>query len=181
MSFQYLREILAIEIPYAWTAAGLLTVVAALALGPWLAAFGYGLLWYAGVLVYYVVIAGTSTGNWARYYHVVSIPPIALLFGASAAVVWLRAGALGPVARRLAVVAGAGVAATGALAERVLGGTGRMLVGMGVLLVAGAAGLARVVGARSRAWPAWAGVGVVGCVGCLTLLSAARQTARESH
>jgi 4-amino-4-deoxy-L-arabinose transferase-like glycosyltransferase len=84
----YIAGISDLEVAFAWVGVGALAVVLALALSkrPWPAYFGYGLLWYAAVFLYYLVIAGTSADPWGTYYHVVSVPPVALLLGGAAAV-----------------------------------------------------------------------------------------------
>ncbi|MBV9217279.1 MAG: glycosyltransferase family 39 protein [Acidobacteria bacterium] len=40
------------------------------------------LLWLASIFVFYIAAARTTSAVWAYYYHVFSVPPIALLFGA---------------------------------------------------------------------------------------------------
>jgi hypothetical protein len=40
------------------------------------------LLWCAALVIYYVVTIRTTGAYWAAYYHVVSVPPVALLAGA---------------------------------------------------------------------------------------------------
>jgi hypothetical protein len=82
----YIAGISDLEVNFAWVGVGVLAVVLALALGPRPSYFGYGLIWYAAVFIYYLIIAGTSADPWGTYYHVVSVPPIALLIGASTAV-----------------------------------------------------------------------------------------------
>ncbi len=83
---QYIAGIADLEVNFAWVGSGLLAVALALALAPNRTYFVYGLLWYAAVFVYYLVISGTSSHPWGSYYHIVSIPPIALLLGGAAAV-----------------------------------------------------------------------------------------------
>ena len=39
-------------------------------------------MWLACIFLYYVVAIRTTSGLWAWYYHIVSVPPAALLFGA---------------------------------------------------------------------------------------------------
>jgi 4-amino-4-deoxy-L-arabinose transferase-like glycosyltransferase len=82
----YIAGIADLEVAFAWVGAGLIAVVLALALGPRPKYFGYGLLWYAAVFLYYLIIAGTSADPWGAYYHIVSVPPVALLIGGAAAV-----------------------------------------------------------------------------------------------
>jgi 4-amino-4-deoxy-L-arabinose transferase-like glycosyltransferase len=91
---QYAAGIASLELHYVWRKAG----IAALALGtffawrygPRLRVFGYGYLWYAAVLIYYVLIAGTSAFDWSRYYHIVSMPPAALLLGGVTTALWMH-------------------------------------------------------------------------------------------
>jgi hypothetical protein len=42
-------------------------------------------LWYASILVYYVISIRTTGGTWAWYYHIVSIAPVAILAGSAVA------------------------------------------------------------------------------------------------
>jgi 4-amino-4-deoxy-L-arabinose transferase-like glycosyltransferase len=46
------------------------------------------LLWLAAADIYYLIAARTTAELWASYYHVASVPPAALLFGAGAAAVF---------------------------------------------------------------------------------------------
>jgi 4-amino-4-deoxy-L-arabinose transferase-like glycosyltransferase len=41
-----------------------------------------GAYWYGAVLLYYIITSRTTSEVWAVYYHVVTVPPAALLFGA---------------------------------------------------------------------------------------------------
>ena len=56
-----------------------------LAIGVWRnrheKAVKYGLCWGIAVVVYYLIAARTSSAQWAAYYHIVSVPPAAILFG----------------------------------------------------------------------------------------------------
>lgn len=71
------------EALYVWMPAGVIVAI----LGVWLRryeterAVSYSLLWLAAILVYYLIIARTSGDDWAVYYHIVSLPPVALLIG----------------------------------------------------------------------------------------------------
>ncbi len=71
------------EALYVWMPAGVIVAV----LGVWLKryeterAVSCSLLWLAAILVYYLIIARTSGDDWAVYYHIVSLPPVALLIG----------------------------------------------------------------------------------------------------
>jgi len=82
----YIAGIADLEVAFAWLGAGFVAVVLALAMGPRHNYFAYGLLWYTAVFLYYLVIAGTSAEAWGTYYHIVSVPPVALLIGGAAAV-----------------------------------------------------------------------------------------------
>jgi len=42
----------------------------------------YALYWLAATWIYYLLIGRTASKSWAVYYHVVSVPPAALLIGA---------------------------------------------------------------------------------------------------
>jgi len=101
----YIAGIADLEVAFAWVGAGLLAVVLALALGPRPKYFGYGLLWYAAVFLYYLLIAGTSAEPWGTYYHIVSVPPVALLIGGAAAVAAARLREPSPVERPGTIVA----------------------------------------------------------------------------
>ncbi len=86
----YVQQIVGIDVHFIWSFAALLAVGVAVALGPRLPGLGYGLLWYAAVFIYYLVIAGTSAYPWGTYYHIVALPPVALLVGWAGAVVARR-------------------------------------------------------------------------------------------
>jgi hypothetical protein len=180
-ALHYLAGILAIDVPYAWTAAGLLTVIAAVAVGPWLAAYTYGLLWYAAVMVYYLVIAGTAAASWAAYYHVVSVPPIALLFGASAAAIWTRARALDGRGRGAVAAVAGGLLVVWVGGQRVAENAGRSVLAACIGAVALAGALTQGLRRPWRVWQVVGSAGVIVGAGVIALMSAARQTAREAH
>jgi len=142
---QYVIGIGTIELASVWTKPGLLAVVIALLLAPIDAAAGYAMLWYAGVTVYYLVIAGTSAEKWGTYYHIVSVPPAALLVGYAAAVAWTRLRALDARTRSLAagafaVILGAAVLVLWAAPDR-----GRFVLAAITLV-----GLAAIIAGRLR-------------------------------
>ena len=62
--------------------------------------------WLCALAAYYVASAGTTGAEWARYYHVASVPLAALLLGGAADAL-LRPPALQGVMRKLAQGAGA--------------------------------------------------------------------------
>ena len=100
----YIAGISDLEVSYAWVGTGIVAVVVALAMGPRRKYFGYGLLWYAAVFLYYLVIAGTSADPWGTYYHIVSIPPASLLIGGAAAVAVDHLRAPAPFSRPMGVL-----------------------------------------------------------------------------
>jgi 4-amino-4-deoxy-L-arabinose transferase-like glycosyltransferase len=82
----YIAGIARREAALVWMGAGALAVALALVIGPRPRFLGYGLLWYAAVFLYLLVIAGTSTDPWGAYYHIVAVAPAALLIGGAAAI-----------------------------------------------------------------------------------------------
>ncbi len=98
----YIPAIIGIDVHFVWTLAGVLAVALAIAIGPRPSDVGYGLFWYGAVFVYYLVIAGTSAFAWGTYYHIVSVPPVALLVGWTGAVLALRFQDLDSRSRRMA-------------------------------------------------------------------------------
>lgn len=80
---RFLLGILRIELLFVWMPLGWLVGGYALRKerGPTVQAL---LLWLGAVFVYYVVTSRTTSEDWAIYYHVVSVPPAAMLFGSGA-------------------------------------------------------------------------------------------------
>ena len=66
---------------YVWMPLGLVI----LAIGIWLnrreKAVKYGVYWGIAVAVYYLLAARTTAAQWAAYYHIASVPAVALLLG----------------------------------------------------------------------------------------------------
>jgi 4-amino-4-deoxy-L-arabinose transferase-like glycosyltransferase len=69
------------ELTYVWMPAGALLILLGLLYRRSERAVMYGSGWFCAILLYYFVAARTTGDGWAVYYHVVSVPPIALLFG----------------------------------------------------------------------------------------------------
>lgn len=44
----------------------------------------HSLFWFAGIFIFDFIAARTTADPWARYYHIFSVPPAALLFGCGA-------------------------------------------------------------------------------------------------
>lgn len=180
----YANGIAGIEVPYVWTAIGLVAVVGALILGPRPRATWYGLIWYVAVLIYYLVIAGTSAYGWAQYYHVVSVPPAALLVGSAVAAVWTRVTGLDTAGRRTALLSALLALVLTVAARRADPNLSLLpLVACAVATVAFVVGQ-RVVrrgigGGDGRAGTV--ATGMVACAAALAPLSALRQTVSERH
>lgn len=70
---------------YVWMPLGFVII----ALGIWLnrreKAVKYGVYWGIAVAVYYLLAARTTAAQWAAYYHIASVPAVALLLGNGAA------------------------------------------------------------------------------------------------
>jgi len=79
------------EIFYVWIPTGVLVIAVGLFLKKSDRAIEYSLYWLASILVFYLIAARTTSASWAVYYHVISVPPVAILFGAGFdALLWLR-------------------------------------------------------------------------------------------
>ncbi len=88
---RFLLGIVRIEALFVWMPLGWLVGAYALRKerGPTVQA---ALIWLGVVFVYYVATSRTTSEDWAIYYHVVSVPPAAMLFGAGAGLVVERWG-----------------------------------------------------------------------------------------
>lgn len=169
----YIAGIADLEVAYAWVGAGVLAVVLALALGPRPRWFGYGLLWYAAVFAYYLVIAGTSADPWGTYYHIVSVAPVSLLVGGAAAVAAERLrGAPRLDWRGGVVIAAVMLAAIGVVQAA--------HPGAALLAIVCAAGVAAVVLAWRRD-VASAGTATLVVLTVFAPILAARQDLRDAH
>jgi 4-amino-4-deoxy-L-arabinose transferase-like glycosyltransferase len=70
------------EVFYVWMPTGLILVVLAALLGKSEKAIKPSLYWLISIGIYYLIAARTTSDSWAIYYHVVSIPAVALMIGA---------------------------------------------------------------------------------------------------
>jgi len=76
-------NLISIDILYVFALGALLVVWAAVRQGKLKSPVNrLALSWGLAVAIYLVVIIRTAGANWASYYHVVAVPPVALLFGA---------------------------------------------------------------------------------------------------
>ena len=85
---EFIGGIFRSEFVYVWVVFG--TVVGAFAIwrGHREQAARHSLLWLASIFAFYVLAARTTSEEWASYYHVFSIPPVALIFGLAIARLW---------------------------------------------------------------------------------------------
>jgi len=90
---RYLLGILHNQVAFVWMSVGAVLVVAGLVLRRVGRSLAFALAWLGASLVYLVAIAGTSADGWAFYYHLVSLPAVALLFGAAVETTGLPRGA----------------------------------------------------------------------------------------
>ena len=70
------------ELFHAWTPIGVILVVAAVVLRRQSKSVKFCLYWLLAITVFYLIAARTTGDAWATYYHVISVPPVALLVGA---------------------------------------------------------------------------------------------------
>ncbi len=70
------------ELFYAWMPTGLILAMLAIVIGGYTKAVKYSLYWLVSVVVFYLLAARTTGDSWAVYYHVVSIPVVAIMIGA---------------------------------------------------------------------------------------------------
>jgi hypothetical protein len=70
------------ELLRVWTPPAVVVMGLAILWVGWSRATVVGCLWLAVLAVYYVAAVRTTYGIWGIYYHVVSVPPVALLVGA---------------------------------------------------------------------------------------------------
>jgi hypothetical protein len=79
-----LLDVLLIEQAWVLPVSGALAVAVALALGRFRRWLEFELWWLAAVALYLALAAPLTGQEWAYYYHVVAVPPVALLLGGAA-------------------------------------------------------------------------------------------------
>ncbi len=81
---RYAKGLVHIDLQYVWGWVGVLVAAVGVALAPSSRAVTVGLAWFASVAIYYIIVEHSLSQDWAVYYHVVSVPSAAILFGAGA-------------------------------------------------------------------------------------------------
>ena len=70
------------ELFYAWMPTGVILAILAIVLRKHRVAVKYCIYWLIAIGMFYLLAARTTGDSWAIYYHVISIPPVALMIGA---------------------------------------------------------------------------------------------------
>jgi hypothetical protein len=83
----HVKNLARLELVNVWGYVGVAVAAAGVALAPRSPAVTIGLAWLASVLLFYVIAEHTLAEQWAVYYHVVSTPSAAILFGAGASAI----------------------------------------------------------------------------------------------
>ena len=78
----FITGILSLELFCSWLPSGLVLAVVGVYGRPRSAAVQTSLYWLVAISAYYLLASRTTSEEWASYYHVVSIPAVALLVGA---------------------------------------------------------------------------------------------------
>jgi hypothetical protein len=84
----FIEGILRSEFIYVWISFGIVVGAFAIWRGYREEPVRHALLWLASIFALYILAARTTSDGWAYYYHVFSIPPVALLFGFSIKKLW---------------------------------------------------------------------------------------------
>jgi hypothetical protein len=79
----FIKGILRSEIMSVWMPAGAIVLAMVVYSRPGSRAVRVSLLWLAAICIYFIAIMRTAGDAWAVYYHVVSVPPVALLIGSA--------------------------------------------------------------------------------------------------
>ncbi|HEV7700739.1 MAG TPA: glycosyltransferase family 39 protein [Pyrinomonadaceae bacterium] len=84
----FIKGIFSIELTYVWLVFGVVVGAFAIWRGYREETARHAMLWLASIFVFYLVAARTASEDWAAYYHVFSIAPVALLFGFAIKKLW---------------------------------------------------------------------------------------------
>ena len=76
------------EFLYVWAGFGLVVGAFAIWRGASEKPAKHALVWLAAAFVFYLLAARTTSQDWAHYYHVFSVPPVALVFGFGVKKLW---------------------------------------------------------------------------------------------
>ena len=85
---EFVSGILRSEFLYVWVSFGLIVGAFAIWRGYAEETAKHSLVWLASVFAFYLLAARTTSQDWAHYYHVFSIPPVALIFGLGIKKLW---------------------------------------------------------------------------------------------
>ncbi len=88
MDASFIEGILKSEFLYVWVSFGLIVGIFSLWQGYGERTMKHSLLWLASIFAFYLLAARTTSADWANYYHIFSIPPVALIFGFSIKKLW---------------------------------------------------------------------------------------------
>ncbi len=82
------------EVFYVWMFTGVLVAGLGIVFSRNTRAGRYSLSWFAALSLYYILAARTTGDSWAAYYHVVSVPAVAILIGLGTETIgdWVKAG-----------------------------------------------------------------------------------------
>lgn len=84
----FLKGILKLELLHVWMIFGLIVGIFAVWQGFKEKTARHALLWLGSVFLMYLAAARTTADDWASYYHVFSVPAVALLFGFGIQKLW---------------------------------------------------------------------------------------------
>lgn len=84
----FIKGIARSEFVYVWLVFGALVGAFAIWRGYKETAARHSLVWLACIFALYILAARTTSEDWASYYHVFSIPPVALIFGLAIKKLW---------------------------------------------------------------------------------------------
>lgn len=191
----FVRGIVRAEVGWVWTIWGLVAVALWLWVDRSFRRHRFELVWLASVAVFYLVTARTSADAWATYYHVLSVPPAALLLGAACASLGWRPAGRGLLSGAAAVLAAPGLELGWLGAAELRAGEGAggklylavaLLGGAGLLVVRALAGPAPGTGDEDRPrlaalFPVAAGLALAGALTAEARLLYWRAVAPAEH